>query len=100
MKENITKIAIVFFLFLSSKAIGQNSAPVDMLTVKGHYIHSTNNGKTYQLFVNLPDNYSPKDTTRFPVLYVLDGYYSFPLVYATKRALGLGGQIENVIIVS
>jgi predicted alpha/beta superfamily hydrolase len=100
MKKNIASIAIVFFLLLSGEAIGQNLAPVDMLTVKGHYIHSANNGKTYQLFVILPDKYSPKDTTHYPVLYVLDGYYSFPLVYATRRALGLGGQIENVIIVS
>jgi len=100
MKANISSIVIVFFLLLSREAIGQNLAPVDMLSVKGHYIHSANNGKTYQIFVILPDKYSPKDTSHYPVVYVLDGYYSFPLVYATKRALGLGGQIENVIIVS
>lgn len=100
MKKSITKIAIVFILFLSGEAIGQNLAPADMLKVKGHYIHSAINGKTYQLFVSLPDKYSPKDTTHYPVFYFLDGYYSFPLIYSTKLALGLGGQIENVIIVS
>ena len=100
MKRNITSITIVFFLLLGGEAIGQNLAPMDMLTVKGRYIHSANNGKTYQLLVILPDKYSQKDTTHYPVMYVLDGYYSFPLVYATRRALSLGGQIENVIIVS
>jgi len=100
MPNNITKIAIVFFLLLSGEAIGQNLAPADMLTIKGHYIHSILNGKKYQLLVSLPDNYSHKDTAHYPVLYVLDGYYSFPLIYSTKLALGLGGQIENVIIVS
>jgi hypothetical protein len=40
MKKNITKSAIVIILFLSGKAVGQNLAPADMLTIKGHYIHS------------------------------------------------------------
>src|SRR5690349_9270008 len=42
-------------------------------------------GRTYQLFVSLPPSYEERVTHRFPVLFVTDASYAFPLV----RNIGL-----------
>jgi uncharacterized protein len=100
MKKWINSLPIALLVLLTSKVLGQNIAPADMLKMTGNYVKSTINGKTYQLFVSLPKKYNPHDTTRYPVLYFLDGYYSFPIIAPTHVALDYENGIENVIIVS
>jgi predicted alpha/beta superfamily hydrolase len=100
MKKCINSLLIVLLVILSGKVLGQNIAPADMLKMTGNYVRSTVNGKTYQLFVSLPKNYNPHDTIRYPVLYFLDGYYSFPIIAPTHFALDFANQMKKVIIVS
>ena len=49
---------------------------------------------------HLPQGYAADDTTRYPVLYVLDGHYFFPAAYAAQLTLGTNEEIEKVIIVA
>lgn len=71
-----------------------------MLLQRGHIVTSSANGKTYQLYVSLPVGYSPDDLTRYPVLYVLDAYCTYPLISSVHALLDYGGDIEKVIIVA
>ena len=56
-------------------------------------------GKDYQLYISFPSSYSTKDTTSYPVLYVLDGLQAFPMIRGAQNVLSFGKEIEDVIIV-
>jgi predicted alpha/beta superfamily hydrolase len=51
------------------------------------------------LFVSLPESYTPTDTLRYPVLYVLDGNGFFGLSTETHRLLRLRAEVPELIIV-
>ena len=68
--------------------------------MKEHIITSSFNSKKYQLDVLLPKNYQRTDTFRYPVLYVLDGKYSFTSFYSIASLLDLGKEISDFIIVA
>ena len=61
-------------------------------------IHSTIAGQDYDLYISFPRNYH--DTTgRFPVLYLLDGQYDFPLVNGIYGDLYYDGFLPDLITV-
>jgi predicted alpha/beta superfamily hydrolase len=61
-------------------------------------IHSSIVGRDYDLYVSFPRNYH--DTTRrFPVLYLLDGQYDFPLVNGIYGDLYYDGFLPELITV-
>lgn len=57
------------------------------------------NGQQYRLSVALPDGYAADDTTRYPVLYLLDGHFAFPAAYSARALMDLTGEVEDVILV-
>lgn len=65
-----------------------------------HIIKSSFNNKSYQVIVSLPKSYSKLDTLRYPVLYVLDGKFSYQSFNSIREVLDLGKEIKDVIIVS
>lgn len=65
-----------------------------------HIIQSNFNGKSYQLNVSLPKSYSKLDTLRYPVLYVLDGKFSYQSFNSIREVLDLAREIKDVIIVA
>ena len=57
-------------------------------------------GRTYQLFVNLPQSYGQEPQRRYPVLYVTDADYAFPVIRQISRRLNVEGpKIEEFILV-
>lgn len=57
-------------------------------------------GRTYQVFVALPPSYIDNPTRRYPVLYVTDADYAFPLIRQIARRLnGHGSRIDEFILV-
>ena len=57
-------------------------------------------GRNYQVFVALPRSYADSPTRRYPVLYVTDADYAFPLIRQIARRLnGDGPKIEEFILV-
>lgn len=44
-------------------------------------------------------HYSSKDTQKYPVFYLLDGSYTFPIAHATRTGIDIFGGLDNVIIV-
>jgi predicted alpha/beta superfamily hydrolase len=65
-----------------------------------HIIKSGFNNKSYQLYVSLPKTYSKSDTLHYPVLYVLDGRFSYASFNSIREVLDLGKEIKDVIIVA
>jgi predicted alpha/beta superfamily hydrolase len=65
-----------------------------------HHIKSSFNDKTYELNVSLPKKYTNQDSLHYPVLYVLDGKYSFNSMSSIREGLDLGKEIKEIIIVS
>lgn len=57
-------------------------------------------GRDYQVFIALPAAYAENPQRRYPVLYVTDADYAFPLIKQMARRLnGEGPAIEDFILV-
>jgi len=57
------------------------------------------NGRSYQLYVGLPDSYEEDPGRRYPVLYVCDGNWDFNLVKAIAGNLIIDKAIPEIIVV-
>ena len=89
-----------FLILVTTLIFAQDIQQSQMLSMKGHIVKSTANGKSYQLYVSLPSGYDPAKTDRYPVLYILDANYSYPIISSMHKLLDSGGEIEQVIIVA
>jgi len=57
-------------------------------------------GRDYPIWIALPADYAAHPEKRYPVLYVTDALYSFPLVRSVRNLVGQQGvNIENFILV-
>lgn len=57
-------------------------------------------GRDYQVFVALPASYAEQPERRYPVLYVTDADYAFPLLRQISRRLNVEGpRVEDFILV-
>ncbi|MEY4590675.1 MAG: hypothetical protein RL497_2751 [Pseudomonadota bacterium] len=56
-------------------------------------------GLKHQLIVTLPDSYATDPNKRYPVVYYLDAYWDFPLLYATHGNLRYDRAIPECILV-
>jgi predicted alpha/beta superfamily hydrolase len=57
------------------------------------------NGRDYQLYVGLPAAYASHPEKRYPVLYLTDGYWDFPLLSAIYGNLYYDQVLPEIIIV-
>jgi len=57
-------------------------------------------GRDYEVFVSLPASYEAQPTRRYPVVYVTDADYAFPIIRQVARRVNLNGPvIEEFILV-
>lgn len=57
-------------------------------------------GREYEVFVSLPASYEASPERRYPVLYVTDADYAFPIIRQVARRVNLeGAVIEEFILV-
>lgn len=57
-------------------------------------------GRNYQVFIGVPPSYADSPGRRYPVLYVTDADYAFPLIRQIGRRLnGNGPKIDEFILV-
>ncbi len=106
-KSILSAIIVLITLFcldggLTSSVAQENGAgSLPMVPVLGTQllkIHSAIVGRDYELHVNLPRFYS--DTTRtFPVLYLMDSQWDFPLVNAVFGEQYYDGFVPEIVIV-
>ncbi|HRE51304.1 MAG TPA: alpha/beta hydrolase-fold protein [Flavitalea sp.] len=96
---SVTLVMVVFLAAHALEITGQTS-PVAVINQKEQRVLKSGiNGVTYQLYISLPKHYSPEDTIRYPVLYLLDGGMGFPVAHAARTAMDVHDGLEDLIIV-
>lgn len=104
----IKKITFIFCTFLLANAQAQSPAEtptagppryaIDDSEVRT--VRSAKLGREYRLFVALPESYASSPQRRYPVVYVTDANYAFPLIRAISRRVGDHGKgYEDFILV-
>jgi len=91
---------LTLLLFISSASLfGQKFEPKKRLLDPDTTITSKIMGKDYQLYISFPKGYSTKDTTKYPVLFVLDGQGSFPVFKSVRESMDIDKELDSLIIV-
>jgi len=62
-------------------------------------IKSTSTGRGYDLYIHIPSPYEQDKTTKYPVLYVLDGQWDFELADHVVGNLAFDKYMPDAIIV-
>lgn len=78
------------------------SVPLDHLpALKGDYfpLVSRGNGRTYHVYVRLPENYDASGAQAYPVVYLLDGDSLFPMLAPLHLFLGYDEGLPEAIVV-
>jgi uncharacterized protein len=82
---------------------GAQITPLNFLpALAGDYFEqlSTETGRRYHIYVRLPESYSnATSTVRYPVVYLLDGDSSFPLLATEHLFLHIDENLPEAIIV-
>lgn len=101
----MVRIASMLLLLLSPLAAsradeaGESPPRYEMPNTVVHALPSTASHRPYQVWVDLPPSYT-SSSKKYPVVFVVDADYSFPLVRSIRNRLGAGGRnIEEFILV-
>lgn len=105
-------LAAVFVLMLASCAasparkdalpVASSIVPLNHLpSLKGDYLplQSKEIGRTYHVYVRLPEGYDPSAAKRYPVVYLLDGDSLFPMLAPTHLFLTYDEKLPEAIVV-
>jgi predicted alpha/beta superfamily hydrolase len=99
MKKLIATSLLLLFICIQIKA--QDKTSYSIAGTETYLVRSKINQRAYSLAVSLPNQYNK--TKKYPVYYLLDGYYAFPFAAESNKILGgwlMGNEIDDVIIVS
>lgn len=86
----------------SAAGTGQRGggAPYEVLGSQVWDVPDPASGREYQVFVQLPPSYAAEPDRRYPVLFVTDADYAFPIIRQLGRRLNLDGPaVEEFILV-
>jgi len=97
---NLKKLFPALLLFCLSSAAWSQTAPHYILEDTAAYtLHAKELQRDYDVQVSLPPSYKTS-TRRYPVLFVTDAPYAFPVVRAIAKRVGDGGDgLEEFILV-
>jgi len=75
-------------------------APFALEHTEVHPLPSRELQRRYQLYIGLPAGYQARGTRRYPLLFVTDAPYAFPLLRSLGRRLGQdGSELQDHILV-
>ncbi|RZA09280.1 MAG: hypothetical protein EOO68_00975 [Moraxellaceae bacterium] len=75
------------------------ASPYVFSNTQVHPIKASSSDLKHQLIITLPDSYHTQKEKAYPVVYYLDAYWDFPLLYATYGNLRYDRAIPEVILV-
>lgn len=98
---------LVFLIGSFSLAAEEIFPAYSLSNTEVHQLPSQSNGRHYEVWVDLPAGYldsktdnNAKTAKRYPVLFVTDANYAFPLIRSIRNRLGAGGQnIADFVLV-
>lgn len=97
---------LLFIIFISGVTRVQSQSyieaypPVTLPNTEIRILHSTINGITYKLSIALPINYALEPGSNFPVLYLLDADYSFPIAKNICDHLAERNNLPSIVLVA
>lgn len=81
-------------------AVATQGAPYVLKGTQVWTVPDTMSARDYEVFVSLPASYETSPNRRYPVLYVTDADYAFPIIRQIARRVNLEGPvIEEFILV-
>ncbi|MFT7560189.1 MAG: putative alpha/beta superfamily hydrolase [Flavobacteriales bacterium] len=100
-----SSILLIITMTISSWSFAsQSTSPEPSVTLMNSSIYTlySANGNEHELIVRLPSSYheAGNETRDYPVLYVLDGYWDYPLIDSIYNNLRYDNQIAELIIVA
>lgn len=96
-----TILSLVFLCCLAGSAAAVSPAPYLLDRTEVLDVHARDLKRDYQLYVALPDSYydAKKAQQRYPVVFVTDANYGFPVVRNIAQRLNKHARMEEVIVV-
>lgn len=74
--------------------------PVALTDTESWELVAEGSDRTYPIWVSLPTSYADEGERKYPVVFVTDALYSFPLVRSIRNLLGQKGRnVEDFILV-
>ncbi|MEO6721547.1 MAG: alpha/beta hydrolase-fold protein [Ferruginibacter sp.] len=98
MRNTKLLISVFLLLFVSATAYSQSSA-VELPGTHVLKFKSVINNQDYVLNIQLPGSYGSDTTRKYPVLYMLDGQWSFPVLRGIQGGLYYDGFVPEMILV-
>lgn len=99
LRPILLQLTAIIFLLLTTAGIAQTSEPYTFNNTQILALPSAQPGLMHQLIISLPASYQTEPTKRYPVVYYLDAYWDFPLLYATYGNLRYDRAITEAILV-
>jgi predicted alpha/beta superfamily hydrolase len=99
--KSLTPRALTLYLLICSLNAGAQDIPGPEVTIPGtqtRTFYSETIRQEYRLLINLPAGYQESDQ-RYPVVYLLDAQWDFPLVHAVYGQQYYDGFVPELIIV-
>ena len=96
MKKYIALSVVTLFSFV---ALTQDAPPVTIPSTQRLTYNSAIVGQQYDLLIHLPGNYTTNTEKTYPVLYLLDAQWDFPMVTGLYGSQYYDGYIPGLIIV-
>ncbi len=81
---------------------GPGAAARPLVTMPGtevRTLHSTATGRDYDLYIGFPGGYSPNPSTKYPVVYLLDGQWDFKLMASVYGGLVYDKWVPPMMLV-
>jgi enterochelin esterase-like enzyme len=83
----------------TSEPPGSSVSEVIIPDTEVRQLKSSATGRSYDIYVRLPDEYKPDRAKKYPILYVLDGQWDFKLLDSIYGGLHYDGFVPEMIIV-
>jgi predicted alpha/beta superfamily hydrolase len=83
----------------TSEAPGSSIVEVMIPDTEVRQLKSSATGRSYDIYVRLPDEYEQHQAKKYPVLYVLDGQWDFKLLDSIYGGLYHDGFVPEMIII-
>lgn len=97
-RDKLLKLFLLMFVAVLSDGVKADS-PYELPRSTVIELKEPESGRIYPLFIQVPPTYIEDSGRAFPVVYLTDAHYSFPLVSGATRFPMNSGAMEPVIIV-
>jgi len=91
------KLFVLLLALITFSALAQSPQPATLFGAEAYDVPSKIMKSNIRVSVSVPMGYDAKADKKYPVLYVLDAFYSFPLMHEMHKMMA--GEIEPAIIV-